>query len=236
MKKIFKLSVTDFKLIFRDPSLYTFLVLPVVLYALIVWFLPGLVERYEVLIPYTSLFIVVGVIENTQMFCFISSMVLIEEKETEVAKAYGVAPISNLQFLLSRFIFPFLFTTLLNVGLLAVQPFYEIGWGTNIVLSLLAAMVVPAYVLGINSLVENRMQGMIYIKAFNMIVLLPIAAFFVPEGFVHFFGFLPTHWIFQVIQNITDDISYALFVAIGAVYFGGLIIWLSQQFLKRHFV
>lgn len=236
MKMIFKLAFTDFKLIFRDPSLYAFFVLPVFLYGLIVWFLPGLVERYEVLIPYIPLFIVVGVIENTQMFCFISSMVLIEEKETEVAKAYGVSPITNLQYVLSRFIFPFLFTGLLNVGLLAIQPFYEIGWGTNIILSMLAAMVVPAYVLGINSLVENRMQGMITIKAFNMIVLLPIAAFFVPDGFIHLFGLLPTHWIFQAIQNITDGVSYALFVTIGVLYFAGLIIWLSKQFLKKHFV
>ncbi len=236
MKKILKLALTDFKLIFRDPSLYAFLVLPVLLDALMVWFLPDLVERYEVLVPYIPLFVVIGVIENTQLFCFISSMVLIDEKETEVAKAYGIVPITNVQFLFSRFAFPFLFTVLLNVGLIAVQPFYEIRLGTNIIISVLAAMVVPAYVLGINSLVENRMQGMIYIKAFNMLVLIPVAAFFVPEGFIHLFGVLPTHWLFQSIQNITEDLSYVLFATVGVLYFGGLIAWLSRQFLKKHFV
>lgn len=236
MEKILKLAFTDFKLIFRDPSLYAFLVLPVFLYALLIWFVPRLVERYEVLVPYLPLFLVVGVIENTQVFSFISSMVLIDEKETNVATLYGIVPITNVQYIFSRFIFPFLFTVMLNIGLLALQPFYEIGWGTNIAISAFAAMVVPVYVLGINSLVENRMQGMITIKAFNMIVLLPVAAFFVPDGFVHLFGFLPTHWIFQSIANITEGAPFILFAIIGILYFGGLTVWLSRQFLRKHFV
>lgn len=236
MKKILKLAFTDFKLIFRDPSLYAFLVLPVLLYALLIWFVPGLVERYDVLAPYLPLFLVIGVVENTQVFSFISSMVLVEEKESNVATLYGVVPISNIQYLVSRFIFPLLITVLLNVGLLAVQPFYDIGFGTNLIISVLTAMIVPAYVLGINSIVENRMQAMIYIKAFNIIVLLPFAAFFVPDGFLHLFGFFPTHWIFQSIANITEGVSFAIFAMIGVLYFGGLMVWLSRIFVNKHFV
>lgn len=236
MKKILKLALTDFKLIFRDPSLYAFLVLPVILYALLIWFVPGLVERYEVLLPYLPLFLVIGVVENTQVFSFISSMVLVDEKESDVATIYGVVPISNAQYLVSRFFLPFLITVLLNVVLLFVQPFYDIRFGTNLAISVLTAMIVPAYVLGINSIVENRMQAMIYIKAFNIIVLLPFAAFFVPDGFTHLFGFLPTHWIFQSIVNITEGTSFMIFAIIGALYFGGLMIWLSRLFVKKHFV
>lgn len=236
MKKILKLALTDFKLIFRDPSLYAFLLLPVILYALLIWFVPGLVERYDLLLPYLPLFLVIGVIENTQVFSFISSMVLVEEKESNVATLYGVVPISHTQYLVSRFIFPFLITILLNVGLLAVQPFYEIGFGINLAISVLAALIVPAYVLGINSIVENRMQAMIYIKAFNIIVLLPFAAFFVPDGFVHLFGFLPTHWIFRSIVNITKGVSFTLFAIISVLYFGGLTVWFSRLFEKKHFV
>ena len=236
MKKILKLALTDFKLIFRDSSLYTFLILPFLLYALLIWFVPGLVERYDVLLPYLPLFLIICVVENTQVFSFVSSMVLVDEKESNVATLYGVVPISNIQYLLSRFIFPFLITVLLNVGLIAVQPFYEIGLGTNLAISVLTAMVVPVCVMGINSIVENRMQAMIYIKAFNIIVLLPTAAFFVPDGFVHLFGFLPTHWIFQSIQNITQGVAFTFFALIGVLYFIGLMIWLSRQFLKKHFV
>ncbi|MEZ4994176.1 MAG: hypothetical protein R2824_27360 [Saprospiraceae bacterium] len=218
MQKIWKLALTDFKLIFRDPSLRTFLVLPVILFVLIIWILPGLVQRYDFLEPYLPVFLVIAVIENTQLFCFINSMVLIDEKETEVAKAYGIVPLSNLEYILSRFLFPYLFTVLLNVVLLLVQPFYDIGLGENLLLASLTALIVPVYALAINSIVQNRMQGMVWVKAFNMIVLIPIAAFFVPGSFKHFFGILPTHWIFQSVEQITAGRSIGLTLG-GAFYF-----------------
>jgi fluoroquinolone transport system permease protein len=84
MKEIIKLAIIDFKLIFRDSSLRTFLFFPIILISLIIWALPVLVTKHNFLIPYLPIFLVVAVIENTQMFCFISSMVLIDEKESDV--------------------------------------------------------------------------------------------------------------------------------------------------------
>ena len=236
MHKITKLALTDFKIIFRDPSLKSFLVLPVLLFALILWLVPYLVSEYDFLVPYLPLFLVIAVIENTQMFCFISSMVLIDEKESEVAKVYGIVPLTKLEYLVSRFLIPYFFTVLLNVILFIVQPFFTISLGDNLLISLLAALVVPVYVMGINVIVQNRMQGMVYIKAFNMLVLLPVAAFFVPENIKHFFGILPTHWIFQSIEMLAQDDSIWFMAGIGFLFFAALLWYTSGLFIKRHFV
>lgn len=236
MHKITKLALTDFKIIFRDPSLKSFLVLPVLLFALILWLVPYLVSEYDFLIPYLPLFLVIAVIENTQMFCFISSMVLIDEKESEVAKVYGIVPLTKFEYLVSRFLIPYFFTVLLNVILFIVQPFFTISLGDNLLISLLAALVVPVYVMGINAIVQNRMQGMVYIKAFNMLVLLPVAAFFVPEKIKHFFGILPTHWIFQSIEMLTQDSSIGFMVGIGFLFFAALLWYTAGLFIRRHFV
>ncbi|AWW00288.1 ABC transporter permease [Arcticibacterium luteifluviistationis] len=236
MKKIFKLAITDFKIIFRDSSLKPFLFLPVILFALILWGVPYLVDKYEFLRPYLSLFLVIAIIENTQVFSFISTMVLIDEKETEVSKVYGVIPLSKFEFLVSRFLIPCLFTVLLNVVLFWVQPFFVIDLGYILLISLLAALVVPVYVLSIASIVQNRIQGMIYIKAFNMLVLIPIAAFFVPDNFKHFFGVLPTHWIFQSIENVCKGDSAYLLIAIGFLFFSVLLWRISRVFIRKHFV
>lgn len=236
MKKIIKLALTDFKIIFRDPSLKGFLFLPVVLFALIVWAVPALADKYEGLAPYLSLILVVAVIENTQTFSFISSMVLIDEKETNVAKVYGVVPLSKVDYIVSRFLIPYVFTVILNVILFIVQPFFTIGFGSNVLISLLAALVVPVYALAINSIVTNRMQGMVYIKAFNMLVLLPIAAFFVPERLTHLFGLLPTHWIFQSVNQATQGLPSALYLGFGYVFFAALTFVVSKIFIRKHFV
>ncbi|WP_163324532.1 hypothetical protein [Draconibacterium mangrovi] len=236
MKKIFKLAFTDFKLIFRDPSLRSFLVLPVILFALIIWAVPPLIEKYAILAPYLSLFLVVGVIEDTQMFSFISSMVLIDEKESDVAKVYGVVPLNKMEYVLSRFLIPYLFTVVLNLVLLSVQTICEVSVLAILLISFLAALVVPVYALAINSMVQNRMQGMVYIKAFNMLVLIPVAAFFVPEKFVHLFGVFPTHWVFQAIDKATQNLSIGLFTVIGFVFFLSLLWWVSRTFVRKHFV
>ncbi|MDX8338881.1 hypothetical protein SLH46_06790 [Draconibacterium sp. IB214405] len=236
MKKILKLAFTDFKLIFRDASLKSFLALPVVLFALIIWAAPPLIEKYDFLLPYLSLFLVVGVIENTQMFCFINTMVLIDEKESEVAKVYGVVPLSKLEYVFSRFLIPYLFTVLINVILLSVQSICELSVSSIIVISFLAALVVPVYALAINSVVQNRMQGMVYAKAFNMVVLIPIAAFFIPEKFRNLFGIFPTHWVFQTIDRATQNLSIVLFAGIGTVFFLALLWLVTRIFIRRHFV
>lgn len=235
MKKIIKLSLIDFKLIFRDPSLRTFLFFPIILISLIIWALPVLVTKHNFLMPYLHVFLVVAVIENTQMFCFISSMVLIDEKESDVAKVYGVVPFTKWQFIVSRFLIPYFFTVLLNFILFNIQPFYTISLSNNLAISLLTALVVPIYVLSINAIVKNRMQGMVYIKAFNMLVLIPIGAFFVPEKFKHFFGFFPTHWIFQSIENVTKGESITILSTIGFLFFGLLLLFVSNKFIKKHF-
>lgn len=236
MKKILKLAITDFKLIFRDPSLRSFLFFPIILIVLIIWLLPALVQKYDFLIPYLPVFIIIAAIENTQMFSFISSMVLIDEKESDVAKVYAIVPFTKTQYIISRFLIPYSFTVALNIILFSVQPFYTISLANNLVISFLTALIVPLYVLSINAIVKNRMQGMVYIKAFNMIVLIPVIAFFVPENIKHVFGIFPTHWIFQSIDNVTNQLSIIKLSAIGFLFIG-ILMWIaSKQFIQKHFL
>ncbi|RPG30247.1 MAG: hypothetical protein CBB72_014160, partial [Muricauda sp. TMED12] len=82
MKRILQLALLDFKIIFRTPLLKSFLLLPLLLFAMVLWFLPSLLDNYPHLKPYLNVFMIVAVVENTQMFSFISSMVLLEEKES----------------------------------------------------------------------------------------------------------------------------------------------------------
>ena len=74
MKKIITLAVTDFKLIYRDPSLRAFLFFPIILFVLVLYFLPNWIVEYGFLKPYVSVMLMLAVIENTQMFSFINDM------------------------------------------------------------------------------------------------------------------------------------------------------------------
>lgn len=235
MQKVIHLALSDFKIIFRDPSLKSFLLLPLLLFAITVYGLPYVAGKYEVVIPYLPIILTVLVIENTQMFCFISSMVLLDEKETEVSKVYAVVPLSITAYLTSRFMIPALFTISANVVLLLVQPFYDLAFIPILLISLLSAVLIPVYVLAMNSFVANRMKGMVYIKAFNIMVLIPFAAFFVPEGYQHLFGMLPTHWLIQATESMLTGHFWWTYLLIGFAYLL-LLGWIfTKTFIKSHF-
>lgn len=236
MKKIITLAVTDFKLIYRDPSLRAFLFFPIILFVLVLYFLPNWIAEYDFLRPYISVMLMLAVIENTQMFSFINTMVLIDEKETDVAKIYGVVPMSKIQYLISRFLFPFIITFLLNVIILELQTLMPISWINSIAISFITAMVVPIYALAINAKVKNRIEGMIYVKAINILVLLPLAFYFLEGFWTKIFLLLPTHWIFQSIQNVADNVSPLLTILIGFVFLSVTLVMISRLFLKKHFV
>ena len=235
MKQLIYLSANDFKLIFRDPTLRVFMALPILLIAIAYWFLPYLEEQYDFMAPYISIIMVLLIIENTQSFSFIYTIVFVEEKESEVAKVYGVLPVSKKGFVLSRLVFPYIITVIFNLILLGTEPFYNLSFTINLFLSMLAALVVPLYVLSISTYVENKIKAMIYVKLWNMILLIPMAAFFVPSGYKHIFGFIPTHWFFQGVHNIFNQEEFIAYLLTSAVFIVVLTIYYTNQFVKTHF-
>ena len=235
IKQLAKVSVADFKLIFRDPSLWMFLFLPVLIFAVINVFLPYLTGRYEAVNAYVPHVLIVATVENTQMFGFIYSMVFIEEKETEVARVYGVLPVSKSSFVLSRLIIPCLITAGFTWGILFLQPFYDLPLFPTLLFAILSGLVVPVYCLGISILSANKMSGMVWIKVFNILVVLPVAAFFVPGGFSHFFGILPTHWVFQGLSNLLEGEAQLANLSLAFAYLLLLITFTVRRFSKVHF-
>lgn len=236
MKQLLKLSVSDFKIIFRDPSLRVFLFLPILIFLVINYFIPFLVGKFPALEEYVIYVIIVATIEVVQMFGFIYSMVLIDEKETEVAKLYGVLPVSKFWFVIFRLIIPVMITSILTWLILMVQPFYQLPPLPVLIFSLLAGLIVPAYVIGIVNQCNNRMEGMVWIKVVNVLVLIPMAAFFIPGSLQILFGLLPTHWVFQSMYNIINAENFHWQILIGLGYFVVLLYILAKRFSIRHFV
>jgi len=235
MKQLLKVSISDFKMIFRAPSLRIFFALPIMILLVTNVFLPWLIGKFPLVEDYAIYVVVLATIEVTQMFGFIYSMVLIEEKEQEVSKVYGIMPISRIAFSLSRLLISVLITIVLTALILQIQPFYEISILQSLLFGAMAGLVVPAYVLSVALMSKNKMEGMVWIKVVNIAVVLPTVAFFVPQGFTWLFGILPTHWAFQGLYQLFIGQGFVLHLVIGTVFFIILISLLVQRFAKNHF-
>jgi len=236
MKQLIYLSISDFKLMFRDPSLRVFLFLPILIFLVINYFLPYLISKFSVVNDYVVYILIVATIESVQMFGFIYSMVLIDEKETEVAKMYGVLPVSKFWFIIFRMIIPMIITAFLTWLILMLQPFYALSPYAAFTFSILISFMVPAYVIGIVNMCKNRMEGMVWIKVFNLLVIIPIAAFFIPGAWQYLFGIFPTFWAFKGLYSIIETSPYLGQLIFGLIYFVALLYLFAQKFAKKHFV
>lgn len=237
-REIRTIAFNDLKLIFSDATLKAFLILPVLLFVMAVWLVPMLLNKFDFLNDYINLFLIVLIIENTQGFCIINSLLFIEEKETQVAKVYGILPISKVHLIFARLFIPYVLTVFFNLVLLSFQNLVNLSITYSLIVSILAALIVPIYTLLLSSFAKNRLEGMVYIKLFNLLVLLPIAAFFITSSWKHLLGLLPTHWLFQSLDsglNVSTSSEEILYGLIYLVFSLVTLKYSARLFLKTQF-
>jgi len=235
MGRLILLSITDFKLIFRDPSLRIFLAMPLIIFAVVLLGVPKLVEAFAGVEEYIPLILMGATMQTSTMFGFVYSFVLIDEKDIGVAKAYGVLPVSKTGFVASRMVIPFVLSTLMTLALLIVQPFYSFALVAMILLSVLCGLVAPLLTILVTILSKNKMEGMTWFKLINLLVTIPLAAFFIPE-YALLFGIIPTHWAFQMLGEMVAGESWGMEFFVGLGFVLGLLALGIKKFARGHFV
>lgn len=235
MEKLIKVAISDFKLVFRDGSLRFFFIFPLLNLIVIRYGFPLLVDYFPTVQDYIHILLMAATAQGSLIFGFIYSMVLIDEKDTSVAKVYGVLPISKFWFVIFRLISPFLFSTLATFLMLLVEPFYGFSVHTNILYSALTGLIAPMMVLFVATTSRNKIEGMTWQKLFNLPTSLPLLAFFLPASFSFLFAILPTHWMYQGFDQIIAQENYVLNLLVGFVYSLLFIAVLARRFSRTHF-
>ncbi len=235
MEKLIKVAINDFRLVFRDTSLKFFFIFPLLNLLVVRYGFPFIIESFEILKDYVSILLMAATMQGSLIFGFIYSMVLIDEKDTRVAKVYGILPVSKFRFVIFRLIAPFVFSTLATFLLLLVEPFYKLSILSNLIYSALTGLIAPLMVLFVATTAKNKIEGMTWQKLFNLPVSLPLLAFFIPPTFSFMFAILPTHWAYQGFNKLTLGGSFLIYLLIGYIYSLFLIALLAQIFSKKHF-
>ncbi len=235
MEKLIKVAINDFKLVFRDKSLRFFFIFPILNLFVIRYGLPFVMETFEILRNYVPIILMATTMQGSLIFGFIYSMILIDEKDTRVARIYGILPVSKFWFVIFRLIAPFIFSTLATFLLLLIQPFYRFSIIPNLIYSSLTGLIAPMMVLFVAIMAKNKIEGMTWQKLFNIPVSLPLLAFFVPPSYFILFVIFPTHWAYQGFENLIIGNIYIIYFLIGYIHSLLLIVFLAQKFSKSHF-
>lgn len=235
MEKLIKVAVSDLKLVFRDTSLRFFFIFPLLNLLVVRYGFPFAADYFPALKDYIHVLLMAATTQGALIFGFIYSMVLIDEKDTNVAKVYGILPVSKFWFVLYRLIAPFLFATLATVLMLIVEPYFGLSIFNNLTYSALVGLLAPMMALFVATVAGNKIEGMTWQKLFNLPTSLPLMAFFVPASFSFLFAILPTHWAFQGFDRMIADEDSAIRLLVGFGYSFLLIAFLARRFSKSHF-
>ncbi len=235
MKKLIKVAVNDFRLVFRDNSLKIFIALPLLNLLVIRYGVPYVAGVYEVVRDYIAVILMLATMQGSIAFGFIYSMVLVDEKDTNVAKVYGILPVSKFWFAVFRLIPSFFLATLATFLLLLVEPFYGLPMISNLVYSALAGLVSPLMILFIAITAKNKIEAMTWQKLFNLPLFLPILAFFVPVSFSLVFAVFPTYWAYQGFNSLIKGGNFAVYMLIGFAHSILLLVLMVKRFTRSHF-
>lgn len=235
MNKLVKVTLGDLKLIFRDASLRIFLVLPIFMILFVVLVIPDVVTRFPVLKEYLRIILMASSVQGSIMFGAIYSFVLVDEKDKQVSKVYGVLPVSKAWFVISRLLFPYAFSTAFAFVLLLTQPFFVLPVIKTLFYSTLTGLISSMIVLWVAIMSKNKMEAMTWQKLSNTPIMIPLLALIVPS-YGYLFAISPTFWGFQAFDAMIEGGTFYPNIFVGFAFSIALLIWLTRKFSKIHFV
>lgn len=225
----------DWRNIARDSSLRFFLAMPLLLFVIAVWGLPGLIAAVPALAPYKLEFAMFIGVQIGIMVGFIFSIVLLDEKESKVHLAFKVLPSSNLHFITARLLPAAIFAWLIGFLTLRFNGVWPMDWWTALKASPLFIFPGAICTLLVCSFAPNKVNGMAYFKGIDLFLTAPVLYFVLDGSWKELFRILPFWWTFGVVNDaVTHADSYLWTLLIGLVYNSLILVILVRLFGKRY--
>lgn len=223
-----KTIVLSFKMlikhILRDGMLYVICIAPVFIVGLVDWILPQFIASilpFDIKPYYLLLDLFIAVL-IPYLFCFASSMAILEEIDENISPYLSVTPLGKQGYLISRLILP--------AAISAVITFFILFFGSLTNLSVLEALLLSVFMALISIIssmlvvvfAKNKVEGMAISKMSGLSMLGLFIPFFIHNNIQYFFGFMPTFWIAKF--AITKDYLYILPITI-CIGIGGRVLF-----------
>lgn len=224
----------DFKNIRRDALLVWIPLLPLIMTLALRFAVPPLADlllrQFDLdLIPYYPLLMSMFVLLVPSTVGMIVGFLLLDERDEQTLLALMVTPMSNTSYLTYRIGVPLVigfFITLITYPLAGLVPIAPLDL---VIVSLLGAFTAPLIALFLAALAENKVAGLALLKMLNGITILPVVAYFIPANCQWLAGIIPTYWPLKVFWSAVSGESYWLYMLIGLVINGIVLVLLLRR-------
>ena len=239
MSRIIFLIRNQVKRIGKDNLLLLLSVYPLLLAATGRYLVPYLrmvfIDKFDLALHYPAIF-TFFILANPYIYGSLAAFLLLDEREENVLEAVRVTPLPMKHYLFTKVTF---FTNLSFVSGLFITEivgFMKLSLMSSIILNALLALAAPFNMVLINSFAKNRLEGFAIVKGSGMLIMLPLAAFYIPAPFKWIVGILPGFWPAMSLSALLDTgiqgTLYWIFTLIGFVYILVLTKLLNLKFEK----
>lgn len=235
MKRIIELITADLKKIFRDKTLLLFLFTPVFLILFVRFFVPYITSVYPVIEDYHKLIMMFASAQTAIMFGFISSFIILDEKDENVLQVIRILPITSSYFIFFRLIFAALFSFAGALTMILFSGISYPGLSYAFLLSLQYALTAPLITLIVATYANNKIEGMAFFKGVDLLLVVPVLSFFIESWAKYFFGIVPVFWTFHSYDQALTGTNFVAYYGIGCVVYLLVISFLVSQFRKKVF-
>lgn len=230
------LSLGDAKNIQRDSLLAWLGFAPILTALLVRIFLPRLTSwllaeyAFDVT-PYTDAFIGYFLVLLTPMIVgLIIGFLLLDERDDQTLTALQVTPLPLNGYLLYRLGLPVLLSVFMSGLVFPLAGLAPLPFTGLAALALLAALEAPLYALFLASFAENKVAGLALLKGVSTLLMLPMAAYFVPSNWQLLAGLIPTYWPLKLFWLVRGGGSYGGYFLVGLAFHLLLLIAFLRRF------
>lgn len=232
MKTLIALSQSDFRSTFRDPVFRGILFAPVMVLAIIRWGYPLVASQYPAVVPYSIVILMWACLQTSVMFGFLYGFLILEEKEERLWEVIQVLPVSGVKLIFSRLLLGLIISVIINFCLIEFGNIIETDFIKSFLIAFIYSLTAPVIALAVGALSKNRIEGMAQMKIFNLLLIIPALMYFFPSDAFHLTAFIPSYWLFRVMEKATTSGSFIPFFAIALFYHFAIIFFLNYM-LRR---
>jgi len=226
----------DLKNIRRDSLLIYMLVIPWVMVLLVRLVVPWAARSYPLpLEPYYPLLIsFFFILQFPVLFGLLFGLLFLDEKDDQVLVALRVTPVSAERYVQYRF----LITILLSLAYMLIAiPATGLS-GVSIIIPLIPVALLGSFFATLVLLViivfaNNKVEGLAIMKAFGILMVGPMVAFFTDSPWQYLLGLLPSFWPAKAFWLISSGQSAWLYILAGFLYNALLFRLLYRRFTKK---
>lgn len=221
---IAKMGRNDAKIITRDSFLIVLFAYGVATFIAMRLLLPpitdALLNRMDFdLAPYYPLLIATAVLHQVAAVLggTIVGFLLIDERDNNTITALMVTPVSMGQYVVYRVILPIVFCVALGlVGLLLLAPFSSLSTLQMLILSLLNGGFAALVTLTMATFASNKVEGFALIKIVGSLIIIVLAAWWIPTPWQFLLGFYPPFWTMKAYWLIEQGQTGVAWASMGA--------------------